>query len=437
MTQHSKLGTRPSLVYLASVDFPHVKARTIQVVNTCHALSRAGCAVTLVVGRRGPGPPDEHLAHYGLEPNCNLRIIGLPTIRLPARAPSWLSSYYTRLWNWSYLAACLMLLPRLIINRQTTVLARDYRLAWLVLKLRHWHRWQLAFEVHGLPSDELLDSAQPSPSARREAARLRKLEQAVFDSAWRLLPITECLHQRLIRERAVGPQRVFTIPDASAGPVPDDGRVTTGSPPPAASFPSPPTDGPARLIYVGQLYPWKGVDLLLRALADVPGVELTIVGGLPHDPERVRLERLAVVQGVADRCIFAGPQPYRFVPRLLASADIALLPLAEGLVARCFTSPLKLFDYLAAGLPIVAVDFPTIREVLRDGENGLLVAPNDHAAMAAAIKRLLADPELAGSLATQARRDAAEYTWDKRAERILGALGQATRHQESARARLG
>jgi glycosyltransferase involved in cell wall biosynthesis len=374
---------------------------------------------------------------YGLEPHYNLRIIGLPIIRLTARAPAWLRSYYTRLWNWSYLAACLMVLPRLKINSQTTVLARDYRLAWLVLKLRRRHNWRLAFEVHGLPSAELLDSAQPTPTVRREAARRRKLEQTVFDGAWRLLPITECLRQRLIGDYAVGPQRVVTIPDASGGPTTNDGRVTTGGPSPAATRRSSPMDGPARLIYLGQLYPWKGVDSLLRALADVPGAELTIVGGLPSDPERVRLERLAVMQGVADRCIFTGPQPYRFVPRLLMSADIALLPLAEGLVARCFTSPLKLFDYLAAGLPIVAVDFPTIREVLRDGENGLLVAPNDPAAMAAAIKRLLADPELAGRLAAQARRDAADYTWDRRAERILGALGQATLQQEPARARLG
>jgi glycosyltransferase involved in cell wall biosynthesis len=317
------------------------------------------------------------------------------------------------------------------------VLARDYRLAWLVLKLRRWHDWQLAFEVHGLPSAELLDSAQHTPSIRWEAARRRRLEQAVFDGAWRLLPITECLRQLLIDDYAVDPQRVFSIPDASAAPVPDDGRSAREGSWPVASRRPRPVDRPARLIYVGQLYPWKGVDLLLRALADVPGAELTVVGGLPNDPERTRLERIAAVHGVADRCNFTGPQPYRCIPRLLASAEIALLPLAEGLVARCFTSPLKLFDYLAAGLPIVAVDFPTIREVLRDGENGLLVAPNDPAAMAGAIKRLLADPDLAGRLAAQARMDAAEYTWNRRAERILAALSQATLRQEPARAGLG
>src|SRR5204862_7553625 len=128
--------------------------------------------------------------------------------------------------------------------------------------------------------------------------------------------------------------------------------------------------GPPTLIYVGQLYPWKGVDLLARALAEVPRAELLIVGGLPDDPWRRGLARRAAELGVADRVRFSGPQPYARIPALLASADVALLPLAEGLIARCFTSPLKLFDYLAAGRPIVAVDFPTIREVLRDGHNG-------------------------------------------------------------------
>jgi glycosyltransferase involved in cell wall biosynthesis len=127
------------------------------------------------------------------------------------------------------------------------------------------------------------------------------------------------------------------------------------------------------------------------------------------------------------------------VPELLRDADVALLPLAEGIVARCFTSPLKLFDYLAAGLPIVAVDYPTIREILRDGENCLLVAPNDPAALATAIRRLLADRVLASRLGQQARLDAADYTWDRRAERLLAAFGQRTavaERSESSASRL-
>jgi glycosyltransferase involved in cell wall biosynthesis len=289
-----------------------------------------------------------------------------------------------------------------------------------LLKLRRLHGLPLVFEVHGLPSVELLHQIHPSREVEREAARRRQLEQAVFKDAWRLIAITDCLRQRLIRDYDVPPDRICTVPDASM----------VGQTPPRAEVSewgdlksrcqrerSQPT-----LAYAGQLYSHKGVDLLLHALVDVPRARLLIIGGLPDDPQRERLENLSSELGVAERVLFSGPQPYEKVPALLAEADIALLPLADGVVARCFTSPLKLFDYLAAGLPIVAVDFPTIREVLRDGENGLLVPPNDPSAFAAAINRLIDDPDLARRLGRQARQDASGYTWDRRAERLLAAL---------------
>ena len=401
-----------NLLYLASIDFPLVKARAIQIVNTCDALARAGCQVTLVVGRRDDGPIERHLARYGLTTHPNLTIVRVPAFRLPGWAPALLQPLYTRLWNWTYLAAVLALLPWLLRN-SPTLLVRDYRLAWLLLKLRRLHSRPLVFEVHGLPSAELLDQRQPTAPVEREAARRRRLEQSVFDGAWRLLTITECLRERLIRDYSVDPQRVTTVPDAAQA------AVVGGA---GGWEQAEETAAVASLIYVGQLYPWKGVDLLVRALPAIERASLTIVGGLEDDPEQVRLERLARDSGVLSRVRFLGSRPYAEVPALLAAASIALLPLAEGIVARCFTSPLKLFDYLAAGIPIVAVDFPTIREVLRDGENALLVPPERPDLLAAAVERLLGDPALAARLGQQARRDAADHTWERRAGRIVAAL---------------
>jgi glycosyltransferase involved in cell wall biosynthesis len=408
-----------NLLYLASIDFPLVKARAIQIVNTCDALARSGCQVTLVVGRRDDRPIERHLARYGLTAHPNFRIVRVPAFRLPGWAPALLQPLYTRLWNWTYLAAVLALLPWLL-RSGPTLLIRDYRLAWLLSKLSSLHNRRLVFEVHGLPSAELLDQHPPTVPVEREAARRRNLEQSVFDGAWRLLTITECLRDRLIRDYNVDPERVATVPDAAHAAV--AGRAGCWERAEAdAAMPS--------LIYVGQLYPWKGVDLLVRALPAIERADLTIVGGLEDDPEQIRLERLARDTGVLDRVRFLGSRPYAEVPALLAAANIALLPLAEGIVARCFTSPLKLFDYLAAGIPIVAVDFPTIREVLRDGENALLVPPERPDLLAAAVERLLHDPVLAARLAQQARHDAMDHTWERRAARIVAALapGRAPR----------
>ena len=95
-------------------------------------------------------------------------------------------------------------------------------------------------------------------------------------------------------------------------------------------------------------------------------------------------------------------------------------------MARLFTSPLKLFDYMAAGVPIVASDLPSLREVLRDGENALLANAGDADAFAAAVRRLLADRSLADRLGRQARIDVQQYSWDARARTLLTIFGDAT-----------
>jgi glycosyltransferase involved in cell wall biosynthesis len=83
---------------------------------------------------------------------------------------------------------------------------------------------------------------------------------------------------------------------------------------------------------------------------------------------------------------------------------------------------LKLFEYMASGRPIVASDLPSIREVLTHERNALLADPGDPAAFVAAVTRLQREPELAGRLAARARIDVADYTWDRRAERLEALL---------------
>jgi glycosyltransferase involved in cell wall biosynthesis len=91
-----------------------------------------------------------------------------------------------------------------------------------------------------------------------------------------------------------------------------------------------------------------------------------------------------------------------------------------------YTSPLKLFEYMAAGVPVVASDLPALREVLRDGENAVLVAPDDPGALAQGIRRVLEDKPLADRLAAQARRDAQAHTWTARAQAILEFIARTT-----------
>jgi glycosyltransferase involved in cell wall biosynthesis len=177
------------------------------------------------------------------------------------------------------------------------------------------------------------------------------------------------------------------------------------------------------------LYPWKGAGLVVDVAARVPDAWAVIVGGQTNgtadDPDITALAEQARALGVADRVELRGHVPYERVPAALAEASVALLPLPDEPVARLFTSPLKLFDYMAAGVPIVASDLPSLREVLRDGENALLANAGDADAFAAAVRRLLADRSLADRLGRQALIDVQQYSWDARARALLAVFGDA------------
>ena len=112
--------------------------------------------------------------------------------------------------------------------------------------------------------------------------------------------------------------------------------------------------------------------------------------------------------------------PPRTVPAWLKRFDVLALPnIASERISARHTSPLKLFEYMAAGRPIVASDLPSLREVLRDDENALLVPPDDPKVLAAGIRRVIEDKPFAAKLAAQAREDVMQYSWTSRAKRLL------------------
>jgi glycosyltransferase involved in cell wall biosynthesis len=110
----------------------------------------------------------------------------------------------------------------------------------------------------------------------------------------------------------------------------------------------------------------------------------------------------------------------------MRACDVVTIPWPWTEFSAYYTSPMKLFEYMAANVPIVATDLPAIREVLSHGENAWLVAPGDAKTLADGIYQVLSDRPLAERLAHQARRQAYKYSWNERASTILDAL----RHNE-------
>jgi starch synthase (maltosyl-transferring) len=151
-------------------------------------------------------------------------------------------------------------------------------------------------------------------------------------------------------------------------------------------------DGAPLVLVPARLDAQKGHGTLLRAAVDVPAAVFVLAG---EGPERAALEALAADLGVGDRVRFLGRRDD--IPELLAACDVFALPsLYEG-------SSLAVLEAMAARRPIVSSAIPGTDELIEDGRTGLLVPPGDAGGLAAALRRLLGDPELAARLANAAR----------------------------------
>ena len=194
------------------------------------------------------------------------------------------------------------------------------------------------------------------------------------------------------------------------------GTTWPAAEPPAAS------DRDIDVLYAGKLELRKGVFDLVAAMAHLPGRRLWVVGG--SAAEVAALIACAEAHGVADQVEAVGfVEPTRIVD-FLRRARVGVCPLPAGVsvISESFTSPLKILEMLAHGVPVVASDLPSTRAILEPERTALLVEPNRPEALAGAIRRLLDDPPLADRLRRDGRALAREYSWDRRAERLLAFL---------------
>ena len=365
-------------------------------METCHALAARGHQVVLGVRPDTVRPTRDPFDFYGLPRLTTLtvdqaHVAGPPSVR-----------------RLLYVAFAL---ERAAVHRSDVILTRDLGVASLLLHLPRSRRPPLVFESHGFAPvfaetmNELVSDGRPARDTKQR--RLYNREARVWRLADGYLTTTRSLATEL--ETRFGPRRnVITVPNGvRLRPDRQFRALNTWS-----------TREPRVVLYAGHLYPWKGVDVLLHAVARLPAVRAVVVGGHPAEGDLGRLRDMAQTLGVSDRVDFRGMVPVADVQTALAAADVLVLPTTSTASADRYTSPLKLFEYLAVGRPIVASDLQATREVLEDGRNAILVAPSNADALAAGIRRAATDASLAARIARTAFDDAAGYTWEHRAERV-------------------
>lgn len=388
-----------TVLYFADTRFPIERANGVQTMETCYALAQRGHDVTLVVRPDTARMPRDPFAYYGLPRLENLKIQNVPGGSQP----------------FSRRLRYLLTAVRMAAGRMDALtITRDLGLASWLLQLPAPRRPRVVYESHGhsvtVAEEMPALLGRPDRVAKpRKLARLGRREQRVWRRASAYLTLTQALADELASK--YGPRTsVFVVPDAAR---------------PVAELPAPSPSGPFIAGYAGHLYPWKGVDVFIRALQHAPGVHGLIVGGHPGENDLDRIHQLVINLGLETRVTITGLVPPREVTNKLAAASVLVLPNTASAISERYTSPLKLFEYLNLGRPIVASNLAALREVLTDGLSALLVPPGDERTLSAALLRLKNEPETAKALASRARALAPLYTWAARAEKIERALSAA------------
>ena len=178
-----------------------------------------------------------------------------------------------------------------------------------------------------------------------------------------------------------------------------------------------------KIVFMGSFRPWHGATDLVRAalllLQQGHDLQVTLIG---DGPERSATEALAAP--FADHFIFTGAVPYDRVPDLLAEADIGVAPFVTAphpalRAAGFFWSPLKIYEYMAAALPVVTAAIPPLNTIIRDGQEGLLYPEGDLPALAATLKRLIDAPSTARAMGLAARERLVEhYSWQHHCQEL-------------------
>ncbi|MCU7930033.1 MAG: glycosyltransferase family 4 protein [Candidatus Thiodiazotropha sp. (ex Codakia rugifera)] len=165
-----------------------------------------------------------------------------------------------------------------------------------------------------------------------------------------------------------------------------------------------------RIVYLGRVSKDRGLQILTHLAASTLGEVLLVGDSDDQVPDVPYLQHRPAV-------------PHRDVANLYAESELVVLPYQSDLTHADSISPMKLFEAMAAGRPIIASDIPPLREILQHGHNALLADPKDPVSWEEAVKQLIHDHQLAHNLALQAKQDVTAFSWPNRAAGIARAIG--------------
>lgn len=380
------------ICYIHPAQVPSSAPSTVQVMRMCEGFTQVGCRPVLIVrgARDRQANRDERVSlfdYYGIRDCFDVHLMATPHLRKWGIGMGVVSS---ALFAWCAVRKAMAIQPDILYTRDiyTASLAVERGL-------------KVVFEEHAMPRRRIHEWM------RRRLFQSRNILGIVFishalEARYGASGLLKDIHARtMVSHDAAAMSQVHPV------------RI--------------PSDAPNRrpvIGYVGSFLPGRGIELIVSVADQLPQARFKLIGGTAEQMPGISPER---VPANVECCGFVRPSR---MPSLLDDVDILLMPYQNdtmthaGVVSTNWMSPLKMFEYMASGIPVIASDLPVLREVLVHEQNSLLVSSSNVDVWAQAIRRLSGDPCLRCRLATNARTDVIErHNWAARAKGILDYLG--------------
>lgn len=370
------------LIYITNARVPTERAHGYQICKMCEEFSNNEMQVELWVPTRNNPIKENAFSFYGLKKNFKIRYI---------KSFDFLK-FVKYFGKYSFYTQSLLFFLKLVfkkLDKDAIVYTRSPEIGWLFSLKGN----RTIYEAHKWPGSKV----------RLYVSLIKKVDKIVCNSLGTEKKFKEA-----------GFNNTITAPN---GVDLEDFKVEENINDLKEKFNLP--LGKKLVMYIGHLYRWKGIDVIIRVaeiLLARRDVIFILIGGTDEDVKKYK--QIAKNRKLTNLVLF-GYQKKEKIPEFLKCADILLLP-NEPISRESieFTSPIKMFEYMASKRPIVASDLPSFEEVLNKN-NAVLVEPSDPESLIKGIEKVLGDSDLAKKISKQAHKDVQKYTWNKRAKRII------------------
>jgi len=381
------------IVYVTNSRIPTEKAHGVNIMEMCQALAEQGIKVKLILPKRKNDITADPFIYYHLPENFEIQYVNI--IDLIGKG---------RPYAFAIAQACyalkILFSNKLGEKNKTIILAREH-IPSLLLK---WRGYKVFHDLHGFPVKKFWFWKY----------FLIRMDGIIATNRWKK---EQCVTKFNIADNKiiVAPNgfnlKLFKVDQEKnelrkALAMPLEKKIA---------------------VYAGHLYDWKGAQVLASSAKYLPEVLFYFIGGTGNDIKDFK-DRF----GQEDNIRLIGHIAHDKIPKYLKSADVLVLPNSKKakdprfvVYSQFDSSPIKMFEYMASGTPIVASRLPSIQEILNNN-NSILVEPDNPENLAQGIKEALNNESLALKISQQARLDAEQYSWDKRATKIINFIKEKT-----------